>query len=305
MTCKNCIGKPVIQLTNNNVKLCKNHFIKYFEKKVKKTIIKFNLIEKDDKTCVAISGGKDSIAVLNVLSKIKGKDKKFRIETILIDEGIKDYRDKTMKDAASFCERNNIKLNIFSYKEEFGYTLDEILKKLKIMPCSICGTLRRYLLNKKARELGFTKLATGHNMDDEAQSILMNQLRNNMKVNARLGPINGIKKDSGFVKRIKPLYLMTEKEVASYVFLKGFNVRFAECPYSDVGYRSEVRDLLNNFESKYHGTKDSIVNSFLEILPMLKEKYKEESSLKYCSLCGEPTSKEKCQACVYVKKLTD
>ena len=132
MTCKNCIGKPVIQLTNNNVKLCKNHFIKYFEKKVKKTIIKFNLIEKDDKTCVAISGGKDSIAVLNVLSKIKGKDKKFRIEAILIDEGIKDYRDKAMKDAASFCERNNIKLNIFSYKEEFGYTLDEILKKLKI-----------------------------------------------------------------------------------------------------------------------------------------------------------------------------
>ncbi len=306
MKCKQCTEKPVIRLTNNNIKLCKNHYIKYFEKKVRYTINKFNLIDDKDKIGVALSGGKDSITVLNILNKIRRKRKNIEIEAILIDEGIKDYRDITMKDAVSFCEENNIKLNIFSYKEEFGYTLDEILKRLKIMPCSICGTFRRYLLNKKSKELKFTKLATGHNLDDESQSILMNQLRSNMKVNARLGPINGVLKDEKFVKRIKPLYLMSEKETAIYSFLKGFNVKFSECPYADIGYRNEIRDLLNNLEAKYSGTKSSIVNSFLEILPVLKEKYKlEGKGINSCILCGEPTSREKCQACVYVQRLKE
>ena len=304
MVCKNCIEKPVIQLTNNNVKLCKGHFIKYFEKKVFFTINKFNLIEDNDRIGVAISGGKDSLTVLNILNKIQERRKNIEIQAILIDEGIKNYREITMRDAISFCEKNNIKLNIYSYKEEFGYALDDILKKLKIMPCSICGTFRRYLLNKKSRELKFTKLATGHNLDDEAQSILMNQFRSNQSVNARLGPITGIIKIEKFIRRIKPLYLMSEKETAIYSYIKGFNVKFTECPYAEIGYRNEVRDLLNDLENKYPGTKDSIVNSFLEILPILKEKYKENGkSINSCINCGEPTSKEKCRACFYVEKL--
>ncbi|MAG47392.1 TIGR00269 family protein [archaeon] len=304
MNCKNCIKKPVITLTNSSIKLCRSHFIKYFEKKVNKTILKYNLIEDKDKIGIALSGGKDSLTVLHILNKIRSKNKDIKLEAILIDEGIKDYRDKTIKDAIKFCKLNKIKLNIFSYKKEFGSTLDSILKKNKIMPCSICGTFRRYLLNKKSKELNFTKLATGHNLDDESQSILMNQFRNNQEINARLGPITGLVKNKNFIRRIKPLFLVNEKEVATYAFLKGFKTEFSECPHASIGYRHEIRDLLNNFEKKYPGTKVGLVNSFLETLSILKEKYKKKhKKINYCSICQEPTSKEKCQACTYVEKL--
>ena len=111
----------------------------------------------------------------------------------MIDEGIKNYRDKTIKTAEEFCSKNKIKLNIYSYKEEFGMPLDNMLKVLDVKPCALCGIFRRYLLNKKSKQLKFTKLATGHNLDDEAQSILMNQFKNNIHLSARLGPNVGIK----------------------------------------------------------------------------------------------------------------
>ena len=186
MPCKNCLEKPVINLTNNNIKLCKQHFIKYFERKVLGLIKDYKLIERNDKVGVAVSGGKDSLTVLNILNMLKNKIKIFEIEAIAIDEGIKDYRDKTLEQAEKFCKEINIKLHVFSYKEEFGDTLDNFLKKTKMKACSMCGPFRRYLLNKKSKELGFTKLATGHNLDDEAQTIMMNYFRRNLETSARL-----------------------------------------------------------------------------------------------------------------------
>src|SRR3990167_8653093 len=232
-----------------------------------------------------------------ILSNSAKDRKRFRIEALLIDEGIKGYRDKTIKDAKRFCRELKVKLTIVSYRNEFGYTLDQMLKKLKIKPCSICGVFIRYLLNKYSRRLKFDKLATGHNLDDEVQTILMNQFRSNQEVSARLGPITGIKDDSKFVRRIKPFYLITEKETTTYAYLKNFNIPFCECPNNTKAYRIEVRNFINNFEQKYPGTKHSIINSFLEILPSLKEKYRNYEEIKYCSQCKEPSSKETCQAC--------
>ena len=108
---------------------------------------------------------------------LKNKTRRFELEAIAIDEGIKDYRDITLENAKKYCKENNIKLHIFSYKEEFGNTLDNFLKITKMKACSMCGPFRRYLLNKKSKELSFTKLATGHNLDDEAQTIIMNYFR--------------------------------------------------------------------------------------------------------------------------------
>ena len=209
--------------------------------------------------------------MLYLLNKLKDR-KRFKIEALLIDEGIKGYRDLSIKDARRFCKDLNVKLNIVPYEREFEYSLDKIIKKLKIKPCSVCGVFRRYLLNKYARELKFDKLATGHNLDDEVQTILMNQFRNNPEVSARLGPITGIEDNEKFVRRIKPLYMLTEKETTTYAYLKNFNLKFCECPYNTQAYRISVREFVNNFEQKYPGTKHSILKSFLEILPMLKEK---------------------------------
>ena len=303
MPCKNCLNKPVIKLTNNNIQLCKQHFIKYFERKVFNTIRNYKLIEKNDKVGVAVSGGKDSLTVLNILIMLKNKIRKFEIEAIAIDEGIKGYRDETLENAEKFCKENKIKLHIFSYKKEFGDTLDNFLKKSKMKACSMCGPFRRYLLNKKSKELGFTKLATGHNLDDEAQTIMMNYFRKNIETSARLGPITGILKDKRFIKRIKPLYFMTQKEVAAYAFLKGLTAEFLECPHSSDSYRGDVMKMLNDFEAKYPGTKHSIITSFIELLPMLKESYKNFMPINECKTCGEPCSQEICQTCKIVEIL--
>src|SRR3989338_2126033 len=130
MACKNCKTKPVIKLPNSNVQLCKNDFIKYFEKKVTKTIGKYKLIEKGDYVGVAVSGGKDSTALLHILNKLAKKNN-FKIVGIAIDEGIKVYRDQTLKDLKDFCRKEKINLKIYSFKNEFKTTFCKLFKKKK------------------------------------------------------------------------------------------------------------------------------------------------------------------------------
>ncbi len=298
MACKNCKTKPVIKLPNSNVQLCRNDFIKYFEKKVIKTIGKYKLIEKGDYVGIAVSGGKDSTALLYILNRLAKKNN-FKVVGIAVDEGIKGYRDKTLKDLKDFCKKEKINLKIYSFKDEFKTTLDKLVKKER--PCTICGVLRRTILNKKAKELKVNKLATGHNLDDEAQSVLMNQFRSNVKLSARLGPITGIVTDIRFIKRIKPLYFLTEKETTTYAYLKGFLSKYIECPYEVSSYRASVRDMLNEFEGKYPGTKHNVISSFLEVLPLLKKEV--QGKIKSCSNCGEPCSQDICQACKLIKKI--
>ena len=300
MPCKMCRIKPVIKLPNSPRKVCKRCFLEYFEKKVRKNIRVNKLITKKDIVAVGLSGGKDSLTCLDILSRVI-HDRK-RLFAIAIDEGIHNYRDITLKDARKFCKENKIKLNIFSYKKEFGKTLDEIVKLLKVNPCMVCGVFRRYLLNKKSRELGATKLATGHNLDDECQSIMMNQFKGNIGLSAKLGPRTGMVAHKSFIERIKPLYFMTEKEVKAYAFLKGFQVCFTECPNSKDTFRSYVYDMLNLIEERNEGTKHSILQSFLDILPLLKEKYKNRE-INECKQCGEPASKGLCRACEFINML--
>ena len=296
-----CSEKPIISLTSGE-KLCKNHFNDYFEGKVFRTIRQFELAGNKENLGVAISGGKDSLTVIHLLKKLSNQNPKLKITAIAIDEGIEGYRNKTLITAKKFCFQSKISLEVFSYKEEFGLELDEMLKILDVKPCSICGVFRRHLLNKKSRELNFTKLATGHNLDDECQSILMNQMKNNISASARLGPKAGVLNDEMFAQRIKPLYLCTEKEVTTYAFINGLLDDFNECPNAVHSFRAQVRDMLNDMEQKFPGTKYSIVNSFLETLPMLKEKFKGEM-IQICSKCKEPSANNTCSACGFLERL--
>ena len=211
MACKRCKTQPVIKLPNNNVYLCKTCFIKYFERKVRKTVRQYEMFRKGETIAVGVSGGKDSLSTLHVLKDIVSKQRVTKLLAIAVDEGIKGYRDKSLGTAKEYCEKNDINLHIVSFEEEFGYTLDKVLKKLDVNPCSICGVFRRYLLNKAAKDLKVDKIATGHNLDDEAQSVLMNMFRNTPETSARLGPVTGIKEYKGFIRRIKPLYFLTDK----------------------------------------------------------------------------------------------
>ena len=181
------------------------------------------------------------------------------------------------------------------------------MQKQKKKPCNICGVWRRYLINKYARINKATKLITGHNLDDEAQAIIMNTFKANTSLAAHLGPISGIEDYKLFVQRVKPLYFCTEKETRLYCLLKGFQVDFTECPYSQQGLRANVREMLNDFENKYKGTKQGVINSFLAILPLIKANQikTNESKIKNCKTCNEPANLEICNACKLKEVLTN
>lgn len=301
MICSKCDEKAVYNGYGRN--FCKNHFFDYVENKVYKTITKYSLFDQKDKVCVATSGGKDSLVLLYFTSKYC-KQHNIEFFALAVDEGIAGYRDHTLDDLKKFCENYDVKLNIVSFKEKYGDTLDNIRNKAMVdlnkKPCTVCGIFRRTLLNRTARELGATKLATGHNLDDEAQSFMMNTILGNMSHNASLGPQTGLQENNKFVTRVKPLYFILEKETRLYALLKNFKIDFAECPNVHLSFRAVVRDEINQIENKLPGAKNGIVNSFLEILPLLKEHYKQKKTLRtfnYCEKCGDACSGKICNSC--------
>ncbi|PIN76717.1 TIGR00269 family protein [Candidatus Woesearchaeota archaeon CG10_big_fil_rev_8_21_14_0_10_36_11] len=307
--CIICTKKSVIHLQHGS--LCKVHFIRYFEDKVFKTINKYRLIQRDDIICVAASGGKDSTAALYLtkkyFEKYKLPGKKFF--ALLIDEGIALHRDDSLRNLETFCQEENIPLEIVNVKDNFNVTIDASapqLRKLGKKPCTVCGIWRRYLLNKHARKRGATKLITGHNLDDEAQSTLMNIFKANTTLTANLGPISGVQSHPQFVQRIKPLFFCTNEEVEMYTQLKRWKVDYCDCIYAEEGYRSHVKKMLNEFETKFPGTKQGIIKSYLELLPLAQEnlvKGKRRGEIKLCAECGEPANKDVCNACTILKSL--
>lgn len=289
-------------------KLSKKKFLEYFEKKVRKTIRTNKLIDKREKILIACSGGKDSTTALYILKKITNKNKNIKLEAIHIDPSIGEYSKINKSNIISFCKENEIKLHLASFREEFGYSLCYIKgllkqKGIKWKSCSICGVLRRYLLNKKAKQLKATKLATGHNLDDEAQNIIMNIFQNHVELLPRLGPKTGIKENKGFIPRIKPLYFCTEEETKLYSQLNSFPVKYEKCPCRTDAYRKDIANMLNDFEKHHKATKSAIVRSFLEILPALKQKYKGKA--KICKKCGEPSAADFCNTCKLLGLIID
>lgn len=308
MKCNLCENKQVIELQHGS--LCKTHFLRYFENKVFKTIKKYKLIDRNDKICVAASGGKDSTTALYLTKKYFEKyDLPLKnLFALSVDEGIKRHRDESLKNLKKFCKEEEIELKIVSVNDEFKTTIDKSVEKIRKQgkkPCTVCGIWRRYILNKQARKNGADKLITGHNLDDEAQAILMNQFKANLSLAASLGPVSGLKDHKLFVRRIKPLYFCTNQEVETYTVIKEFELDYCGCLYSQEGYRSQVKKMLNDFEKKYPGTKQGIIKSFLDVLPLIKERTKkiENYEIKICQECGEPANQEICNACKLKAKL--
>ncbi|RME78273.1 TIGR00269 family protein [Candidatus Woesearchaeota archaeon] len=294
MKCTFCSQKAVYP------NLCKEHFIEYFERKVFDTIERFNLLNKNDKVMVAASGGKDSMTVLYLVKKWMGPNA--HVEALVVDEGIAGYRNKTIEDLERFCKEHGVVLNKCSFKEDFGQTLDDAKEKVSVRPCHLCGTFRRALLNKYSQ--GFDKIATGHNLDDECQAIMMNYLRSTIELSARLGPLSGVGAVKGFTQRVKPLFFCSEKEVLVYTLLKGFSVGYTECPNVTQSYRAQVRDFLNDWEAEEPGVKLRIVEQFLEQLPSLKARFGDAVSLGICSRCSAPSTNKVCNACAFKEVIT-
>jgi uncharacterized protein (TIGR00269 family) len=251
------------------------------------------MIVTGDKVAVALSGGKDSTALLMVLSRVLPAIADVPLVAITVDEGISGYREETILSADRLVRKLGIEHRHISFTEMFGDTLDAILKGRETRSCSICGILRKKALADGARAAGATKLATGHNLDDEAQSVLMNVLRGDLP---RLARDSSADTSGRFIPRIKTLMFIAEKEVATYLVLHDAWPDLPECPYARYALRREVRSMLSMLEYHHPGT----------MLHLMESKQKIElactgrvtaGSLRPCRQCGDPCSGELCQFC--------
>jgi uncharacterized protein (TIGR00269 family) len=307
MKCSRCKRKADIEIRYSGEFLCDSCFSELFEKRVRKNIRANDLLKPNDRTAVALSGGKDSAAVLYILDKLQKKAPKSELMAISIDQGIKGFHGKSLDSAKALCKSLGIKQYAYSFKEEFGLSMDEIIEKTKKLKnpapaCSYCGVLRRKLLNDKAKELGITKIATGHNLDDEIQSSVMNFIRGDLDRMARMGPLVGVIRDEGFVPRIKPLRECPEDEVKTYATLKGIEFEPGKCPYSEEAFRKTIREVINRIEEKHPGSKFQLLKSTDQLIPVLRSRIR-EGKISRCRECGDLTSGDICRFCQIKREL--
>jgi len=301
-TCGICGERANIVLKARNLSLCSKCFVEWFEDNVRENIIKWDMVRRGDVVAVATSGGKDSLTTLYLMNKM-ARDFSIRVLGLHVNEGIKGYREFKLKALIDFCRKHDIELHIVSFKEYFGYALDEMIEKARsrgkmvYKPCTICGVFRRYLINLYARKLGATKVATGHNLDDEVQVFIMNIFNNNMMNIAREKAVTGIAFSPKFVPRIKPLYSLYEKEVVMYAYLKGIRTPHVECPYVVYSSRHLIRHMINELEYLNPGFKLKLLEAKEKAQRMLSREYSRYMVVGECKICGEPSSGDICKAC--------
>jgi len=268
--------------------------MKFVEKRVKKEIRRQVNLHSRDIVAVAVSGGKDSMITLHLLNSILGERRDIEIQCITVDEGINGYRPESIGIVKKYCENLGIKYNQVSFSERFGLTMDDVvISSGDNGPCTYCGVFRRNAMNDVARKIGATYLATGLNLDDTAQSIMMNFARGDVERLMRLGPHKRVQPD--LIPRIQPLRMIPEKESLLYAIVAGIPYHDGVCPYSGEALRNQFRSVINELETRSPGTRHSIISSYDQMLPSLIKDMK-PSKLSKCE-CGEPTLGKECKAC--------
>ncbi|TRZ68097.1 MAG: TIGR00269 family protein [Methanothrix sp.] len=296
--CDKCRDRAVIYQRYSGKHLCARHFEEDVHRKVKQVLRKYRIFGGPSKIAVAISGGKDSTSLLYILKSLFSDRKDLELVAVAIDEGIAGYRSDTIDSAKAVAERLEVNLEIRSFDETFGVTTDYAASLgMEQGPCTFCGVLRKNLLNRTSRELGADALATGHNLDDESQTVLMNYLRGDLDRLYRLRPRKVLE---GLVPRIKPLRRVPEREVALYAITHDLPLGTSACPHISRAIRREVKDMLNDFEHGHPGTKYSIMSGFDRML-----EFRPPGTFQTvpCVRCGEPCGDGLCQSCRLLEKI--
>lgn len=303
MDCTKCGNSNIIiKKEQSGQYLCKDCFIESIEKKVIKTVRKERLLDKGDKVLVALSGGKDSVTALQILNSFREMNI-IDICAVTVDEGIDNYRQDGVDIAIRHAKRLGIEHKVVSLKDSYGITLDEIMQKPNHKgSCSYCGVFRRTIINKAAREMGATKIATGHNLDDEVQAIMMNYLEGNTDNLTKLGAKTESKAEE-FTVKIKPLREIPEREIGLYVVAKELEVHFASCPYAQQSFRGEVSEVINKLNESHPTIKYSTLRGYDKIKNALKDDFKKDFSHGRCVKCGEPAANKLCKACSFIEEL--
>lgn len=301
MNCDKCQETAVYSRKYSGENFCSTCFSNSIVRKTAKTISKYNMIKNNDQVCVAVSGGKDSLALLHILEKMS-KTHNFQIKVITIDEGIPGYRNEALDIVTKFCTKLSVELKVYSFKDLFDLTLDEALhlrENEKTSSCSICGTLRRRAIDYAAEDIGSKVIATAHNLDDTLQSFFINMLSGDTNKIGWMDPDTS----SNQIRRIKPFCEIYESEIVFYAFTNELPFQSEACPHMNEGIRTEIREFFNTLENHHSGIKNNLYKSTLRLSQIVKKSnYKKK---RECPNCGHQCSGEICSVCSLVLSLKD
>ncbi|MCU4926252.1 TIGR00269 family protein [Halobacteria archaeon AArc-dxtr1] len=318
MECTRCDQPAVMHAAYSGAHLCEDHLCASVEKRVRRRVRRDDLVpreatpENPQRWVIGLSGGKDSVVLTRVLHDTFNEDPRIELIGLTIHEGIEGYRDKSVDACVELADDLEIRHELVSYAEEFGIRMDEVVEDdpENMAACAYCGVFRRDVLSRYAEKLDADLLLTGHNLDDEAQTALMNVLEGDVAqiakhFDASLGPLSERTDQEGFVPRAKPLRDVPEKEVALYAHLQDLPAHITECPHSSEAYRGEIQQLLYELEENHPGTRHSIISGYEELGGIVSDRYRGEESadLRDCAECGATTTRERCRKCSLLEAL--
>ncbi len=290
MKCRKCGGGAALELRRHNAAFCVEHFIEFFKKQVAEAVHKHRMFTRDETVMVAVSGGKDSLALWDVLI-----DEGYQTAGLYLDLGIFEYSVESKAKCEAFASARGQKLHIERVAEAVGADIPEVQKVTRRPTCSACGLSKRYLMNKAALDHGYPVVATGHNLDDEAATLFGSVLHWQTDALPRQSPAL-VSTHPKLVRRVKPLYRLSELETAAYAFLRRIDYIVEECPFAAGATSISHKELLNRLEQSSPGAKHNFLFGFLEKARPAFERI-EQVDLQECSSCGQVTTGTLCAFC--------
>jgi len=308
--CQRCgVRQATVLQQHTGLALCKQCFIEDVVERVRREVKRWDMVNPNDNVLLAVSGGKDSFVLLDIMSMIHDPSKQVALSIV---EGIEGYnREEDIEKMRKYAKERGVDFIKVSLKEFIGASLDELVarswgKGLNISPCTYCGTLRRRVMNYYARILGMDKLATAHNLDDEVQTLLLNIVRADRMRLIQSHPKAPVLSDR-IVRKIKPLRKVYEWETTVYSYIKGFRFQETECRYIYLRptLRAKIREYLYKLESEKPGSLLRLLETIDNMLEKIVDIHQNLPKLPLCKKCGEPTSygRELCKVCELLEKI--
>jgi tRNA-5-methyluridine54 2-sulfurtransferase len=295
--CRVCREPAVIDIPRHNANFCQEHFFRLCREQVSRAIADFSMIAPGERVLVAVSGGKDSLAVWDLLLELG-----YQADGLYLGLGIGEYSDESGLYARAFAESRGLQLRVLDLREEHGFDIPTAARATRRVPCSACGLSKRHLFDSAAIEGGYDVVATGHNLDDEAAVLFGNTLRWDLEYLGRQLPV--LPARDGFPRKVKPLVRLGEREMAAYCVLRGIDYQVEECPMAAGNRHLGYKEALNTIERESPGTKAAFYFNFLERAASLfaSAATPPEGALRHCSQCGAPSQGEVCAFCRLVEK---
>ncbi|OLB51051.1 MAG: TIGR00269 family protein [Candidatus Rokubacteria bacterium 13_2_20CM_2_70_11] len=290
MKCRKCGGTAVLELRRHNAAFCAPDFLDFFRNQVREAVRKYRMLDKDEHVLVAVSGGKDSLALWDVLL-----DEGYRTTGLYLDLGIFDYSVESRRKCEAFAAGRGVPLIVASVAEEVGGPVPVIKEVTRRPPCSGCGLSKRYLMNRVALDRGIGVVATGHNLDDEAATLFGSIAHWQTDALARQSPALP-STHAKLVRRVKPLYRLSELETSAYAFLRRIDYIVEECPFAKGATSIAHKEILNRMEDASPGAKHNFLFGFLEKARAAFERA-EAVELRECARCGQVTTGTICAFC--------